>query len=145
MSISTIKQAVKTNLDALVTASVLAGCESGDIKKNPLSADVPAYPYAFLMPPSLSSEVLDNRTVLRTYTFEIMILFQAEDITDTAELETAIEDIVSEFDNDPTLGGTALGGVIPVSSAPEPFNHGGRDLIMVILEIQAKEPVSLTF
>ena len=145
MSISTIKAAIKTNLDNLVTDTVLAGASVGDIKKSPLNSDVGLFPHAFIMPPAVESEVLDNRTNVRTYTFDIMVLFRAEDISGTAELEADIEDILGEFDNDPTLGGTALGGVLPVSSAPEPFQHNGKDLIMVVVQIQAKEVVSLSF
>ena len=145
MSISTIKTALKTNLDALVTSTVLGGATITDIKKDPLSVDISTYPHAFLMPPAVESETLDNRTNLRTYTFDIMVLFKAVNLASTTALETAIESILSKFDNDPTLGGTALGGVLPVSSAPEPFQHNGQDLIMVIIQIQAKETVSLTF
>lgn len=145
MSISTIKQAIKTNLDALVTSTVLGGATITDIKKDPLSADVSTYPHAFLMPPAVESDVVDNRTNLRTYTFDIMVLFKAVNLSSTTALETAIESMLSKFDNDPTLGGTALGGVLPVSSAPEPFQHNGQDLIMVVLQIQAKETVALTF
>ena len=145
MSIQTIKNAIKSNLDDLVTANVLGGATITSIKKSPLSSDVGTFPHAFLMPPAVDSEVLDNRTNVRTYSFDIMILFQAEDISDTADLEVKIESMLSKFDNDPTLGGTALAGVLPVSSSPEPFQHGGKDLIMVVLQIQAKEPVSLTF
>lgn len=145
MSIATIKAAIKTNLDALVTDTVLAGAESANIKKDPLTVDVPAYPYAFLMPPAMSSDVLDNHTNLRTYTFDIVILYQAEDIAGTADIEESIEAIVTKFDNDPTLGDTALGGVLPVSSAPAPYKHGTRDMVMVVVEIAAKETVSLTF
>lgn len=145
MSINTIKNAIKSNLDDLVTATVLGGATITSIKKSPLSSDVATYPHAFLMPPAVESEVLDNRTNVRTYSFDIMVLFQAEDISDTADLEVKIESMLSKFDNDPTLGGTALAGVLPVSSSPEPFQHNGRDLVMVVLQIQAKEPVSLTF
>jgi hypothetical protein len=145
MSISTIKAQILTNLANLVTDEVLAGAEATDIKQDPLSNNAGVYPYAYIMPPSVESEVLDNRSNLRIYTFDIMVLFNAENITSTDELETDIELILSEFDNDPTLGGTALGGVLPVSSAPEPFQHGGKDLIMVVVQIQAKEHVSLTF
>jgi hypothetical protein len=145
MSINTIKNAIKSNLDELVTDTVLGGATITSIKKSPLSSDVATYPHAFLMPPAVESEVLDNRTNVRTYSFDIMVLFQAEDISDTADLEVKIESMLSKFDNDPTLGGTALAGVLPVSSSPEPFNHNGRDLVMVVLQIQAKEPVSLTF
>ena len=145
MSISTIKAQIKTTLDGLVTDEVLAGAISTDIKQNPLNVDVGVYPHAFLMPPSVDSEVLDNRNIIRTYSFDIMVLFKAENITGTDEVETAIESMLSAFDNNPTLGGSAMGGMLPVSSAPEPFQHNGTDLIMVVLEVQAKELVSLTF
>lgn len=145
MSLATIKAAIKTHLDDLVTAETLGGATQTDIKEDPLNSDIGVYPHAFLMPPSIESEVEDNRSIIRTHTFDIMILFQAEDLDTTAELESAIEAILSEFDNDPTLGGNAIGGVLPVTSAPEPFQHGGKDLIMVVLQLQAKELVTLTF
>lgn len=145
MSISTIKAAITTNLEALVTDEVLAGVSVANIKRSPLEEDYAVFPQAVLMPPSLESEVLDNRTVMRTYTFDIMIIFQAEDLTGTDEIEEKMESIVTQFDNDPTLGGTALGGIIPVSSAPAPYQHGGKDKVMVVIQIVAKEPVSLTF
>ena len=145
MSISTIKSAIKTNLDDLVTATTIGGATITDIKKDPLSTDVGSYPHAFLMPPSTESEVLDNRTVVRTHTFDIMLLFKAVNLASTTELETTIESVLGKFDNDPTLGGTAQGGVLPVSSSPEPFQHNGQDLIMVVVQIQAKEVVTLTF
>jgi hypothetical protein len=145
MSISAIKSAIKTNLDELVTATVIAGATITDIKKNPLNADISTYPHAFLMPPSVQSEANDNRSIIRSYSFDIMFLFRAENITSTDEIEEAVESILNKFDNDPTLSGTALGGVLPVSSSPEPFQHNGKDLIMVVVEIQAKEVVTLTF
>lgn len=145
MSIATIKAAIKTNLDALVTDTTLGGATQTDIKKDPLSHDVGTFPHAFLMPPALESDVLDNRSVTRTYTFDILIVFQAEDLDSTSELEIAVEAILDKFDNDPTLGGTALGGVLPITSTPEPYQHGGKDMIAVILQLQAKEIVSLTF
>lgn len=145
MSIQTIKNAIMTNLDALVTGGNLGGATITDIRKDPLSADIPSYPHAFLMPPAVESEVLDNRTNVRTYTFGILILFNAENLSSATDLEEKIESVLSKFDNDPTLGGTARGGVLPVSSAPEPFQHNGKDLIVVEVQIQAKEHVPLSF
>lgn len=143
--IQTIKQAIKTNLDALVASEVLGGATITDIRKDPLAADLPSYPHAFVMPPSVESEVLDNRSNTRTYTFGVMIVFNAENLASTTELEEKIEAVLTAFDNDPTLGGAAMGGVLPVSSAPVPFQHAGKDLIVAVVEIQAKELVSLTF
>lgn len=145
MSIATIKNNIKSNLDALVTSGVLGSAIITDIKRDPLSADFPSFPCASLMPPALQSEVLDNRSVLRNYTFDIMVIFQAEDLSSTTQLEEKIESIINYFDNDPTLGGAARGGVLPVSSAPQPYQHNGKDLIMVVIQIQAKEDVTLTF
>lgn len=145
MSISAIKTRIKLDLDALVTATVLAGATITDIRKSPLSADIPNFPHAFLMPPATDSEVLDNRTIIRTHSFDIMVLFNAKNITTTDQVEIAIEAILTKFDNDPTLGGTALAGVLPTTSAPEPFQHGGKDLIMAVIQIKAKEHIDLTF
>jgi len=145
MAIQSIKNAIKANLDALVTSEVLGGASITDIKKNPLAADISTFPHAFLMPPAVESEVLDNRSNIRTYTFSILVLFNAENLSSTTELEEMIEAILEKFDNDPTLGGTALGGVLPVSSAPAPLQHNSKDLIAVEIQIQAKEYVSLTF
>lgn len=143
--IQTIKQAIKSNLDTLVTSGVLGGATITDIRKDPLAADIPSYPHAFVMPPGVESEVLDNRSNIRTYTFGVMIVFNAENLSSTTELEEKIESVLTAFDNDPTLGGTAMGGVLPVSSAPVPFQHGVKNLIVAVVEIQAKELVALTF
>lgn len=146
MSIKNIKQAIKANLEALVEDEVLAGATITDIRKDPLAADTPNYPHAYLMPPATQSEVLDNRTVTRTHTFGIFVFFNPENLASTTELEETIEDILTEFDNDPTLSGTALGGVLPVSSAPQPLQHTpGKELIVVTIQIEAKEVVPLSF
>lgn len=145
MSATAVKSAIKTNLDALVTAATLAGATTSDFKKDPLAADIPGFPWAFLLPPSIESEALDNRTNLRTYVYDIMLLWNAENIEDSTTIEADIEAILSKFDNDPTLGGTAMAGILPVSMAPQPFQHAGKDLIMAVVQIQAKQYVQLTF
>ena len=145
MSISTIKAQIGINLANLVTDGVLAGYTATDLKHDPLKADIPNYPHAYLMPPAVASQVLDNRSVLRTYTFDITVIQNAENINTSDEIETLIENIMNEFDNDPTLGGTALGGVLPVSLSPQPYQHSGKDLIMFIIRLEAKADVSLSF
>lgn len=145
MSISTIKTNIKANLDELVVATTLGGATTTDIKKDPLSADIPSYPHAFLMPPSTESEVSDNRSVIRTHTFDIMVVVNADNITGTSDVETLAEAMMSKFDNDPTLGGSAIGGVLPVTSAPFPSKHGTKDVIILVVQLKAKEVVDLTF
>lgn len=145
MSILQIKQAIKTNLDALVTDGDLAGATITDIKKSPLAADIPNFPHAYLMPPAVSSSVIDNRSNMRTYTFSVLIVQNAENLATTADIENLVEAVMDKFDNDPTLQGTARGGMLPVSSAPEPFQHNGKDLITFVVVIEAKADVDLTF
>lgn len=145
MSILNIKNNIKTLLDELVTAGTIAGATITDIRKSPLAADIPNFPHAFLMPPSSEDFTSDNRTNQRTYNFDIMILVNAENLSGTSDVETMIEGVLNKFANDPTLGGTALAGALPVSSSPEPFQHNGKDMIMAIVTIQAKELVTLTF
>ena len=74
-----------------------------------------------------------------------MVIQNAENIATSDEIETLVENMMNEFDNDPTLGGTALGGVLPVSSSPQPYQHSGKDLVMFILRLEAKADVSLSF
>ena len=86
-----------------------------------------------------------NRSLARSYVYEIMIVWKAENIEDATTVENDLEAILGKFDNDPTLGGTALGGILPVSLSPQPIQHAGRDLIMAVVQIKAKEFVQLTF
>ena len=145
MSSVDIKNAVKAVLDTLVNDVVLASASITDIKRDPLAADFPSFPHACVMPPAIESEPLDNRSNVRTYTYDVMVLFNAENLADATALEETVEAILDKFDNNPTLSGTAMAGVLPVSSAPQPFQHNGRDMIMVVVQIQAKQHVSLTF
>jgi len=75
----------------------------------------------------------------------VLLIFQAEDLSSTTELEEKVESVLGTFDNDPTLGGTATAGVLPITSAPAPVQHNGKDLVLVEVQIQAKEYVTLSF
>lgn len=143
--ISNIKAQIAVNLANLVTDGVLGGYTTTDLKHDPLKADIPNFPHAYLMPPAVASAVSDNRSMLRTYTFDVVVIQNAENITTSSEIETLVENMMNEFDNDPTLGGTALGGVLPVSSSPQPYQHSGKDMVMFILRIEAKAVADLTF
>ena len=143
--ISTIKNAIDAKLQALVVANTLGAATITDIRKDPLAEDIPGDPHAFLMPPAVEGVIEDNRTIIRTYTFDIMIVFKALNLTGTSQVESTIEAVLEDFDNDPTLGGTCMAGIPPTSSAPAPIQHAGQDLIIAIIQVQAKEVVELTF
>lgn len=144
-NIGNAKAQLKTVLDTLVPTYVKSVTLS-DIKKDPLDAEIGGYPAIFIMPPALgASERLDNRTNLRDYTFFLLVVMRAEDIATTADVEDLMERIVNVLDNVITLSGTVIGGVSPVTSAPEAFQHNSRDLIVFDVIIKARITETLTF
>ena len=143
--LTNIKTQIKTYLDQLVTATTLGMADSADFRKDPLAGDIPKFPAAFLMPPAIESEVVDNRTLMRTYTFTIMIIVKGENITTASYLEDLAEAILDKFDNNPTLAGYADGAIEPTSSVPEPFQHNNRNFVIFYVTIKAKKTVTLTY
>jgi hypothetical protein len=144
-SLQIIKTAIKTELDALVTANVLKGCASIDMRKDPLAGDIPATPYAYLMPPSTSSVVVDNRTLLRTYQFDIMVVVKGEKVNTDHYIEDLIEAMLNQFDNEPTLNGAADGAVEPTSSAPNAVQHKNGSLTVFFVQLKANKTETLTY
>lgn len=146
MSSVDIKEAIKAKLDTLAgEEGPLRYVAISDLKKNPLDADIPAFPAGFVMPPSIERESLDNRNTIRIYTFDLMFLWNADNLSDATTVEENIEAILDAFDNDPTLGGTAMAGMFPVASAPQPVQTSSKNLIMAVVQIQAKQHVQLTY
>lgn len=144
-NIQTIKAKIKTQLDTLVSAT-LKEIVTMEFKKNPLDNPFSAYPVAILTPPALDgNEWEDNRTNIRSWRFGVVLIWNGENITGTADVENVIETVVNLFDNDPTLGGTCDAGVMPVTSRPAPFNYGGKDLIACEIELVCKAEADLTF
>ena len=143
--IATIKNEIKTQLDALVSSNDLGGATITDIKKDPLDYDIASYPHAFLMPPAMESSILDNRSNIREYSFEIIVMVKADNLSNTTELEETMEAIFNKFDNNPTLTGTALAGISPTSTSPEPIRSKDKDLIIFSVILKARELVDLTF
>ncbi len=144
-ALKTLKDAVKVRLDALVTAGTLKGASEVDFRKDPLASDVPGYPWAFLMPPATESEQADNRTILRKYTFGIMVVHKLANLATPEALEDLIEAVVNEFDNHPTLGGASDGAIEPVSSAPEPYQQNNKELVFFIVAIKAGKTYTQTY
>jgi hypothetical protein len=144
-ALKTIKDKIKTHLDALVTAGTLKGATEIDLRKDPLASDIPLYPWAFLTPPAIESDVVDNRNVLRKYSFAIMIVVNADNLTSNTDVEDLMLTIISRFDNNPTLGGTADGGVEPATSTPEPVQTQNGNLIAFWVMVKASKTESLTY
>ena len=142
---SNVKTQIKTYLDELVTATTLGFASSADLRKDPLAEDIPAYPAAYLMPPAIESQVVDNRTLLRSYTFTIMVIVKGEDISSSSYIEDLTEAIMDKFDNKPTNGGTADGGMEPSISTPEPLQHNNRNFVLFYVTLKANKTITLTY
>ncbi len=148
--IHTIKDNIKTILDGLVTTGTLKEVQVDDYKKGLLSRDFTQFPTAILTTPTLESTAATNVQNLRTYTFEIIVVMNAENITSSFDVEDLIENIINQFDNDPSLKaggatGAADGGVEPSSSTPEAVTSGSKNYIVFGITVRAKAIRDLSF
>jgi hypothetical protein len=143
--ITDIKNQIKAKLDALVTSGVLGSVIMDDFKTDPTSIDIPKYPCAILSTPACGSQPETNRENMRDYTFDIPIIEKGENVTGATQIEELIEAIQDAFDNDPTLGGKADGGIEPAISNPDSINTGDKSIIMFVVTLKAKASKFLSF
>lgn len=144
-NIKTIKDFIKAQLDILVTGGTLGSASELDLRKNPLDEDIPGFPAAYIMPPATESVAVDNRTLLRTYTFDILIIVKSENLTSSSDVENLLEVLLNTFDNLPTLSGAADGAVDPATSTPEPVQTKNGDMIVFFLKLRVNRTETLTF
>lgn len=144
-AINDAKNKIKEKLDTL-KPDFLKTVEISDIKRDPLDAEVQSFPAAFIMPPAFAtSGRLDNRTLLREFTFTVMVVLKQDDIVDTEQVENLMQAMVDVIDNSITFDNVAQGGVTPSTSFPEPFQHGGKSLIVFDIVIKCRLAQSLSF
>lgn len=144
MPIATIKAQIKANLDALVPAT-LGEVQEDDFKTSIFDRDFGNFPVAILTTPEVAADYLTNRENMRIYHFNIVVIQKQENVSGVADIETLIEALLNKFDNDPTLGGAANGGVEPSSSAPEAIVSRAKTYIAFVISIKIHESVALTF
>lgn len=145
MLITDIKTKIKAKLDALVPTT-LGEVFVDDFKDTAIfDRDYGAYPVAVMTSPSLENAAETNRDNLRRHIFNILVIFKGEDIATAYDVENVMETLLDAFDNDPTLTGTADGGVEPSTSTPEPIVSRDKSYIAFVLTVKAKAIKSLTF
>jgi hypothetical protein len=145
-----IKMRIKTILDALHREEILADVQVDDFKRGVFDRKFSNFPVAVLTTASIESRAETNVHNTRTYQFEIMVLSKTEDVSDPAQIEDLIENILNKFDNDPTLKagelvGVADAGVEPSTSTPEAFSDGSNNYIAFSVFIRVKAIRDLTF
>jgi hypothetical protein len=148
--IKTIKENIKAVLEQLERTEVLGEVIVDDFKKSIFNRDFSKFPVAILTTPTVESRADTNSQNLRTFTFEILFLVNAEQVTDITEVEELIENILNKFDNDVSLKGdnstgAADGGVEPSSTTPEAIASGSKNYIAFSVIIRARAIRDLTF
>lgn len=138
MSLPNIKTQIEQILKNLETAGTLREVQVDDFSKNLTERDIARYPAAILTSPQIESNFFTNAEHLRTYTFVILILLKAEDITGAAEVEELQEAILDAIDQEYTLSNEADGGVEPSVSNPGPLVASNKSLIAFTVTIRAK-------
>lgn len=145
--ISTLKAAIKGNLDTLKQAGTLGTVVVDDFKTDPLGIDknIGEYPAAILGPASVESAYETNRDNLRTHTFEILVIEKGENVSRDGVIEDLMQSILDIFDNDPTLGGLAVGAVEPATSSPTMVPTEDGSFIIFSVSLRVRGLVTLTF
>jgi hypothetical protein len=138
-AIGSIKLKIIDHLNALETAKKLgqvivdrAGSE------NLFDRDLITYPVAILIPASAEGSYETNQENIYTYLFDIAVIMKSENIESDTDVEDLLETILQEFNQDFTLGGTAIGGVDPVSSTPAAVESSGKTYTVFVVTLRAK-------
>lgn len=140
-----IKKEIKAVLDRLVLSQVLRDVQVDDFREDPFARDFVAYPTAIVMTPSISASTETNRDNIRTYTYDVVIVEKAENVTSSDQIEELAELLLDAFDNSGRLAGLANAGLEPSATSPEAISvSSGRTYIGFMIRVAAKALVTLT-
>lgn len=141
-----IKEAIVAILDTLKNNGKIGGYHSDDLAPNPLTMDFANFPAVVIGMPNQESDYETNRENMRVYEYPLMIVTRPTDYVDNQRgYEDLIDDISDAFDNAPTLGGAAVGGVAAAFTRPAPINTGDKAFIVTFVILRTKALVELSF
>lgn len=136
-----MKLAILADLQKLVVAGTLGGVISNDYSKiNPLDQLIAQTPTAIVLPPMVSSSAYEDvGSNLRDYTWYILIADLPTNVASGGDgyLEDLMDAVLNVFDMDCTLGGTAIGAVLPAVLEP-PGIISGNNISYVTFYITLK-------
>lgn len=140
-----IKKQIRLVLEELVREQTLRDVQVDDFKDDPFARDFTAFPTAILMTPSIQGSVETNRDNIRAYSYDVIIVEKAENVTNSDQIEELAEKVLDAFDNCGRLGGYANAGLEPSATSPEAISVStGRTYIGFIIKIVARALVTLT-
>jgi hypothetical protein len=143
---SPMKTAIIADLTALVTAGTLGSVIADDYSKiNPLDRNIAATPVAIVLPPLVTTSVYEDvATNLREYMWYIQIADIPEHVSTggSTYIETLMDAVLNAFDQDCTLQGSAIGGVLPaVLEPPGIVNANGISYVTFYVTFKARQIV----
>lgn len=142
---SAIKDRIAADLQTLVVSGQLGAVVSQDQSKDLLQADYSAFPVAIIGMPSFESNYETNRENLRIFDWPILFLFRQEEITSPNDIENLAEAISNLFDNDPTMGGAAIGAVLAARGPTEPVSTPDKSFIFFVIDLKVRTLIELTY
>lgn len=140
-----IKAQILVNINALITAGTIRAVIERDINTNVLDEDFPGYPCAVLGTSNMTSDWEYQQANKRTYRFDILIVQQQDNLTTAGDMEDLRDAIALQFDNNVTLGGTALLGVAAVISEKATYAQKGKNLVLFNVTLRATTLQNLTY
>lgn len=143
--LSDLKSQIRERLVELKNDGILGEVVYDDYKMGIFDRDFAAFPAAILTVPSVANDSLTNTQNIRTYTYQIVVVMKAEDVTSPEQVEDLIMQILDKFDNQITMQNTADGGVEPSSTSPEAATSRGKSFIAFAVNIKAKVVKDLSF
>lgn len=140
-----LKNKIKEILDGLVRTETLGEVFMENLSEGFFNRDLSRFPVAILPPPFITSDIYTNAENMRAYNFEIAIILKEENQTGEGYVEELMETLISTFDNLPSLGGVAEGGLEPATSPTEVITIRGKSytLFRVILKARALATITL--
>lgn len=135
-----IKKEILLNLNALVQAGVINSVFETDLGLDPIKMEpIAGYPFAIIGMPQITAEYEDQATNKRTYTFRVMVVSSYQYLIDQNEgIESIIDAVLNQFDNNFTLAGAAVATVLPMHIQAAPISTGDKSLVAFIATIQAQ-------
>jgi hypothetical protein len=141
-----IKKEIVLNLNALAQAGVINSVVELDTGKDPLTIDPQAgYPFALVGMPVITADYEDSATNKRTYRFDVLIATSYEYLADQNEgVESILDAVLNQFDNNFTLSGAAIATVLPVEVLTIPVSTAMKSLVCFMLTLKVQTLFQIT-
>ena len=137
-----MKTQIVADLQSLVPTS-LAQVITTDMSRSSLfDQNFSGYPAAIVIPPLVpEAQYEDTASNIRQYNWTIIVVQLPENLA-TTPFETTMDAVFAVFDQDFTLGGSAVGGALPAITDVGPIAFSGKTYATFYLTIKAKALVA---